>query len=239
MLGRVSVLDVRWTLQQGSGRPDYERGHVPGAVFVDLEAVFSGPPGKGGRHPMPSVEALQDGLREAGVTGTQPVVVYDHGDGMAAARAWWLLRWAGHPTVYVLDGGFPAWTFDVEQSAPVIKPGDFMVRPGNMPMIDADGAQELAATGILLDVRAPERYRGEMEPIDPVAGHIPGAINYPDGAQIELPDGVPLGAYCGSGITAARTVLRLHEQGKEAALYVGSWSDWITDPQRPIATDAP
>lgn len=235
-INEATVLDVRWTLAGGPGVADYAEGHVPGAVFLDLATVFSGPPGAGGRHPLPAIDQLQAALRQAGVTDRKTVVVYDYGDGMAAARAWWILRWAGHPSVFVLGGGFPSWSFLADTSIPKPAVGDFTVRPGGLPLVDADGAAELAATGILLDARAPERFRGETEPIDPVAGHIPGAISYPLGSTLEIPSGVPVGAYCGSGITAARTVHELHEQGIEAALYVGSWSDWITDPDRPIAT---
>jgi thiosulfate/3-mercaptopyruvate sulfurtransferase len=255
-----AVLDVRWRLGGPPGRPDYQAGHVPDAVFLDLDTQLCGPPGRGGRHPLPDPNRLEAVLRTAGVRQGHPVVVYDDGDSQAAARAWWTLRWAGHAEVRVLDGGYAAWT---AAAAPVTRlppdpvPGDVIVRPGGLPVLDAAGAAALAAGGVLLDVRAPERYRGEAEPIDPVAGHIPGAVNVPSTehvtagghwrpaeeirarlARAGLDDGAtPVGAYCGSGVTAAHTVLALHLAGRtDAALYAGSWSHWIRDPQRPVAT---
>jgi thiosulfate/3-mercaptopyruvate sulfurtransferase len=239
MAGTCTILDVRWKLGAPPAIAEYAAGHLPGAAFVDLERVFSGEPGAGGRHPLPTVEGLQEGLRAAGVSAARPVVVYDFGDGLAAARAWWTLRWAGHPAVYVLDGGFPAWDGEVSTEAVTPERGDFTVEPGGMPVLSAQEAARVARAGVLLDARAPERFRGETEPIDAVAGHIPGARNMPYGTMIELPPGVPVGAYCGSGITAAHTVLMLHEAGRDdVALYPGSWSHWITDPDRPIATGA-
>ncbi|MGW0502046.1 sulfurtransferase [Micromonospora sp. NPDC003241] len=254
-----TLLDVRWRLVGPPGRDDYAAGHVPGAVFVDLDTALCGPPGPAGRHPLPDPEALQAALRAAGVRDGHPVVVYDGGDGMAAARAWWTLRWAGHRPVRLLSGGYPAWlaaglpTSD-EVSTP--GPGDVTVRPGALPVLDASAAARLAAgDGVLLDVRAAPRYRGEQEPIDPVAGHVPGAVNVPapeyvtEGrfpavevlrdrfAAAGVTTGVPVGAYCGSGVTAAQAVLALHLAGRaDAALYVGSWSNWVADPERPVAT---
>lgn len=256
-----TVLDVRWRLVGPPGRADYAAGHLPGAVFLDLDADLCGSPGAGGRHPLPDPAALQRALRRAGVRTGHPVVVYDGGDGPPAARAWWTLRWAGHQPVRVLDGGYPAWVAagrPVTPEVPEPAPGDLTVRPGSLPVLDAAAAAALAADGVLIDVRAEPRYRGETEPIDPVAGHIPGAVNLPttehveiDGrlraaqalrsrfAQIGVQPGVRVGAYCGSGVTAAHTVLALHRIGRtDAVLYVGSWSDWITDPTRPVATGA-
>ncbi|MGN9914136.1 sulfurtransferase [Phytohabitans sp. LJ34] len=253
-----TLLDVRWRLAGPPGRDDYTAGHLPGAVFLDLDADLCGPPGKGGRHPLPDPDDLQRVLRAAGVRAGHPVVVYDLGDGVPAARAWWTLRWAGHESVRVLDGGFPAWVaagLPVTAELPEPEPGDFTVRPGGMPVLDAAQAGRLASEGVLVDVRAAPRYRGEVEPIDPVAGHIPGAVNLPttdhveaDGrlrdadalrsrfAEVGVDDGVRVGAYCGSGVTAAHTVLALNLAGRtDAALYVGSWSEWITDPDRPVA----
>jgi len=252
------VLDVRWRLVGPRGSADYRESHLPGAVYVDLDADLCGPPGAGGRHPLPDPAALQAVLRRAGVSADRPVVVYDLGDGTAAARAWWTLRWAGLTDVAVLDGGWAAWTaagLPVTAEVPVPKPSDLVVQPGGMPVLDAAAAAAVASDGVLLDVRAPERYRGETEPIDPVAGHIPGAVNLPTGVHLGpggllrtagelrarfeaagVRDGVPVGAYCGSGVTAAHTVLALTVAGHTPALYVGSWSDWITDPSRPIAT---
>lgn len=257
------VLDVRWRLGGPPGREDYDRGHLPDAVHVDLDNELSGPPGAAGRHPLPDPDALQRTLRAAGVRDDRSVVVYDADNGSVAARAWWLLRWAGHGRVAVLDGGFAAWTADgrpVTTDVPAPQPGDFTVRPGGMPVLDAAAAAELARDGILLDARAPERYRGDVEPIDSRAGHIPGAVNAPfaghvgeDGhwrppaelaerfTGIGVAGGRPVGAYCGSGVTAASVVLALEVAGvtsvvAPAELYVGSWSEWSGDPTRPIAT---
>ncbi|MEV1287033.1 sulfurtransferase [Micromonospora sp. NPDC049679] len=258
-----TLLDVRWRLAGPPGRGDYAAGHLPTAVFIDLDADLSGPPGPGGRHPLPDPARLQAALRAAGVRTGHPVVVYDGGDGLAAARVWWTLRWAGHDAVRLLDGGYPAWVAAgeaVTTEVPTPPTGDIAVRPGGLPVLDAEGAARLAAgEGVLVDVRAAPRYRGETEPIDPVAGHIPGAVNLPiteqidaDGrfrgadqlrsrfAEVGVDDRVRVGAYCGSGVTAAQAVLALHLAGRpDAALYVGSWSDWITDPARPVATYPP
>jgi thiosulfate/3-mercaptopyruvate sulfurtransferase len=253
-----TVLDVRWELATGAQRTSYEAGHIPGASFVDLDRELSGTPGAGGRHPLPAAEDFAAAMRGAGVSTDRPVVVYDAGSGLAAARAWWLLRYFGHPAAAVLDGGLAAWTASgLPQAQGVETPasGDFAAAAGGMPVLDAAGAAALAASGVLLDARAPERFRGETEPLDPVAGHIPGARNWPmtrnldaSGrflAPAELRQAFgelttaphqPVGAYCGSGITAAHAVLALELAGIRAALYPGSWSEWITDPARPIAT---
>ncbi|GAA4732661.1 sulfurtransferase [Phytohabitans rumicis] len=253
-----TVLDVRWRLAGPPGREDYAAGHLPGAAFIDLDADLCGAPGRGGRHPLPDPADLERALRAAGVRDGHPVVVYDGGDGLAAARAWWTLRWAGHRAVRVLDGGYPAWVAagqPVTADVPDTKPGDITVRPGGLPVLDATAAGRLATEGVLIDVRAAPRYRGETEPIDPVAGHIPGAVNLPSTEHVEadgrlraaaalesrfaeagVAEGVRVGVYCGSGVTAAHTVLALHLAGRtDAALYVGSWSEWITDPDRPVA----
>ncbi|MGR6318018.1 sulfurtransferase [Micromonospora soli] len=255
-----TLLDVRWRLVGPPGRDDYAAGHLPGAVFVDLDTELCGRPGAAGRHPLPNPAALQAALRTAGVRAGHPVVVYDGGDGMSAARAWWTLRWAGHRAVRVLHGGFPAWLaagLPVSTAVPAPAPGDVTVSPGALPVLDAGEAARLAAAdaGVLLDVRAAPRYQGETEPIDPVAGHVPGAVNLPapeyvaDGrfpaaealrerfAAAGVAASAPVGAYCGSGVTAAQAVLALHLAGRpDAALYVGSWSNWVADPQRPVAT---
>jgi thiosulfate/3-mercaptopyruvate sulfurtransferase len=235
-LPNVTVLDARWRLIGAPGRDDYEAGHLPGAVFVDVDSDMCGPPGAGGRHPLPDPDRLQQTLRRAGVQEAKEVVVYDGGDSLGAARTWWTLKWAGHPRVRVLRGGFPAWNGPVTTEEPAPEPGDFTVRTGGLPTLAAEDVVSFAGQGLLLDVRTPERFRGEQEPIDTVAGHIPGAVNAP-GELPEIPADQEVGAYCGSGITAARSVLQLHERGRtDAKLYVGSWSGWITDPARPIAT---
>jgi thiosulfate/3-mercaptopyruvate sulfurtransferase len=255
-----ALLDVRWELGGPPGFELYRRGHVPGAVFVDLDVALAGPPGAGGRHPLPTAEAFGEAMRAAGVSGDRSVVVYDAANSVAAARAWWLLRYFGHPRVLVLDGGFSGWLaagYAIEQAAVAAEPGDFVPQPGGMPLLDADAAAAVARAGVLIDARAPERFRGEHEPIDPVAGHIPGAVNVPATdvvdsrgqflgvdalrarfAEARVDDGASVGAYCGSGVTASHQVLALELAGIPAALYVGSWSEWITDPTRPVARGA-
>jgi thiosulfate/3-mercaptopyruvate sulfurtransferase len=254
---RPAVLDVRWALGGPPGREEYARGHIPGAVFVDLDTDLAGAPGRAGRHPLPDAGAFEGAMRGAGVRGDRRVVAYDAATSMAAARAWWLLRYFGHADVAVLDGGLAAWVAAgqrISTDTPQLEPGDFVARPGGMPLLDAAGAGELARRGVLLDARAPERFRGEHEPIDPVAGHIPGARNAPTAASVDedgrflgrtalraaftaagVREGVAVGAYCGSGVTAAHEVLALELAGFPAALYAGSWSEWITDPSRPVA----
>jgi thiosulfate/3-mercaptopyruvate sulfurtransferase len=263
----VVIADCRWYMDGRSGRAAFEAGHVPGAVFVDLDTELAAPPSLAGRHPLPEPAALQVVLRAAGVNAGDPVVVYDALDGSVAARAWWLLRWAGHSDVAVLDGGYAAWTAEgrpVTTEVSTHPAGDIVVRPGHMPVLDADQAAGLAATGVLLDARAPERYRGDVEPVDPRAGHVPGARNAPFAGHVgpdghwrtseELAErftdlgatpGVTVGAYCGSGVTASSVVLALEVAGTTSAehpapLYAGSWSNWSADPLRPVATgDAP
>ena len=196
-------------------------------------------------------------MRRAGVGHDRPVVAYDQGEPGGAARAWWLLGWFGHPRARVLDGGLPAWVaagLPLTTEVPDPEPGDFTARPGGLALLDADGAARLAATGVLLDARAPARYQGLEEPVDPVAGHVPGAVNAPMAelltSQGLVPPatlgrllerhgarpGTPAGAYCGSGVVAAHLVLALEVAGIPAALYAGSWSDWVADPSRPVAT---
>src|SRR5262249_37664662 len=164
------------------GLPAYLDGHIPGAAYLDLETELCGPPGPAGRHPLPDPAALQQALRRVGVRAGHDVVAYDGGDGQAAARLWWTLRWAGHDDVTVLDGGVAAWGGlgrRVEPGEAEPRPGDITVRPGGMRVLDAAAAAELARTGVLLDARIGPRHRGETEPIDPVAGHIPGSVNLP------------------------------------------------------------
>ncbi|MEY9948317.1 thiosulfate/3-mercaptopyruvate sulfurtransferase [Kitasatospora sp. GAS1066B] len=271
------LLDIRWQLtaptagQGGSGgsggaggsigAAEYARGHLPGAVFVDLDRELAAPPAgaHGGRHPLPDPAALGAALRRAGVRGDRAVVVYDAGPATAAARAWWVLRWAGHPDVRVLDGGIAAWRAAAAAETtevPAPAEGDFTPVPGGLPTLDGDQAAELARSGLLLDARAVERYRGEVEPLDPKAGHIPGAVSAPtfennaeDGRfkpAEQLAErfrslgvaGQRVGVYCGSGVTAAHQALALAVAGHQVALYPGSWSEWSNDPRRPVATGA-
>ncbi|MFD4572831.1 sulfurtransferase [Streptomyces sp. NPDC058417] len=256
------VLDVRWQLSVAKaageppfdGRAAYASGHVPGAVYVDLDRELAGTAGDAGRHPLPDLEEFGAAMRRAGVSADRPVVVYDGGQGWGAARAWWLLRWTGHPDVRVLDGGLPGWTGDLATDVPTPAAGDFEPRPGTSGLLDADAAAALARSGVLFDARAGERYRGEVEPIDRVGGHIPGAVSAPttenvDAAGRFLPaadlrdrfkglgaaDGTEVGVYCGSGVSGAHEVLALAVAGIPAALYVGSWSEWSSDPSRPVA----
>ncbi|MCX4806260.1 sulfurtransferase [Streptomyces sp. NPDC058682] len=252
------LLDVRWQLGGPDQRPAYEAGHLPGAVYVDLDRELAGPPGAGGRHPLPDPEAFGEAMRRAGVSADGPVVVYDGGLGWAAARAWWLLRWTGHPNVRVLDGGLAAWTASggtVTADRVTPTEGDFKPTPGAVGLLDADAAALRARAGVLLDARAGERYRGEVEPIDPVGGHIPGALSAPttenvgpDGRflsadalrarfeELGASEGAAVGVYCGSGVSGAHEVLALAVAGIESDLYAGSWSEWSGDPARPVAT---
>jgi thiosulfate/3-mercaptopyruvate sulfurtransferase len=250
------VLDCRWQLAAGADRTAYDRGHLPGAAFVDLDRDLSAAPGPGGRHPLPDPDAFQAAMRRCGVDDDRPVVAYDQGDAGGAARAWWLLGWFGHPDARVLDGGLPAWVAagrPLDTGPPSPRPGDFTARPGHRPVLDAAGAALVAADGVLLDARVPARYAGREEPVDPVAGHIPGARNAPMGELLDgghlLPagevrrrlaalgarEGVPVGAYCGSGVVASQLVWALEVAGIPAALYPGSWSEWLADPARPVA----
>ena len=192
--GTPVILDVRWTLA-GSDPQGYRDGHIPGARYVDLDHQLAGPPGSDGRHPLPAPAALQECWRSGGIDDDSRGVVYDAGLGLPAARAWWLLRWSGLADVRFLDGGLAAWIWatgsiagSIERGEPAQpERGSITVRPGAMPVVDIDQAAELAATGsgVLLDARAAPRFRGEIEPLDPVAGHIPGAINLP---QTDLVD---------------------------------------------------
>jgi thiosulfate/3-mercaptopyruvate sulfurtransferase len=256
---RPLVIDMRWALGAPSSYPDYLAGHVPTAVWADLDADFADPPAadrRGGRHPLPDPGRLQHRLRRWGLHAADSVVTYDAADSTAAARAWWVLRWAGLRRVTVLDGGLAAW---IQAGLPLaagpalqVPEGDVEVHPGAMATVDAAGAAGLARVGRLVDARTAVRFRGEEEPVDPVAGHIPGSRNVP-AAELMKADGrladatllterLPVasdgavGAYCGSGVTAAHTVWALATLGVDASIYPGSWSDWVSDPARPVAT---
>ncbi|WP_395245404.1 sulfurtransferase [Agromyces sp. MMS24-K17] len=255
------VLDVRWSLAVPDGRPAYLAGHVPGAVYVDLDEELSDHSVEGrGRHPLPDAERLTRGMRRWGLHDGDAVVVMDDLGNQSAARAWWLLRDAGFEDVRMLDGGLAAWIaagHPLDTGEVVPAPGDATARPGRMPVVDADEAGALAAGGgVVLDARAGERYRGEVEPIDPRAGHVPGARSAPTAGNLdadgrflppsELRDrfaglgatpSAAVAAYCGSGVTAAHEVAALALAGIDAALFPGSWSQWSRE-DRPVATGA-
>lgn len=251
------LLDVRWTLPKPDGRDDFAAGHIPGAVYVDLDtelADHDSTDPTAGRHPLPTAEAFQATVRSWGIDADTEVVVYDDNSSLGAARAWWLLRWAG-VRARVLDGGLTAYRkaggeLAAGDSAEV-EPSSIVLRPGSLPVIDADAAA--AWDGVLLDARAGERFRGETEPLDPRAGHIPGAKNAP--ATENVPAGTflpetdlrqrfsalgaldqPVGVYCGSGVTACHNALALATLGVEASLYPASWSGWSSDPDQPVET---
>lgn len=255
LLGAVTLLDVRWRLGGPDGHQEFQRGHLPGARFVDLETDLADPPGPRGRHPLPTPERFGDAMRRAGVSARQQVVVYDDWQGRAAARAWWLLRHHGHPRVRVLDGGWQAWVAaggPVEQGGSAPARGDFEAAedPHGMRVVEA---AELLDVAVIVDARAPERFRGEVEPVDPVAGHVPGAVNVSTDTNVDVRGhfrsapvlqvlyaaagvvpGADVVAYCGSGVTATHDVLAMEVAGIRAGLYPGSWSEWVTDPRRPV-----
>ena len=249
----VTILDVRWQLTEPDGRDAYERGHVPGAVYVSLEGELSDHSVAGrGRHPLPSGRAVEAAGRRWGVRTGVPVVVYDDWNRAGSARAWWVLTAAGVEDVRILDGGLAAWPGELESGPVTPEPGDLTVPhddlyAGALPTLTAE---TVMTADTLLDARAPERFLGDVEPIDPVAGHIPGACNAPstgflagDGTFMEEKDLAQLfgdidgaGAYCGSGVTASVVVAALATLGIDAALYPGSWSEWCSDPTRPVET---
>lgn len=258
--GEVHVLDARWQLGRDDGREQYLAGHIPDAVFVDVEHELSrhGEASEG-RHPLPDDAALAAAARRWGIRTGVPVVVYDDHRMLSASRAWWALRRAGLADVRVLDGGWPAWVAaggEVAEGEVTAEEGDVVLAaPGAAGTVDTAGAAAWPQSGVLLDARAAERYRGETEPIDPIPGHIPGARNLPIGRVLAedgrfLPpseiaaafddagaDGTrPIAAYCGSGITAAQLALAGALAGREVTVYPGSWSAWSNTPGLPIAT---
>jgi thiosulfate/3-mercaptopyruvate sulfurtransferase len=258
------VVDCRFSLDDPArGHCAYLENHIPGAVFTHIVEDLSGPvvPGQTGRHPLPEVDRLVAKFGAWGIGSQTQVVVYDDSGGAMAARLWWLLRWLGHETVAVLDGGYPAWVAagqpvnpEIATSPPVIFTPNIQ---SQMLATTEDILRDFGDPGCkLVDSRDPERYRGEVEPIDPVAGHIPGAVNYPFAANIDSRGHTQLKQilrgrfetlfgfvpaervtfYCGSGITAAHNVLAVAHAGLGMTrLYAGSWSEWIADPERPIA----
>jgi len=258
--GDVRVLDVRYRLDHPDGSAEHLAGHVPGAVYVDMETELSqhGRPDEG-RHPLPPTGELQAAARRWGIGAGDTVVVYDDDRALGASRAWWLLTRSGVADVRILDGGLGAWSaagFALESGPVVPEPGDVSLTPIADPGLSIDAAAALADSGVLIDVRAAERYRGEVEPVDPIAGHIPGAVNFPTGAYMDgdrfrdaaslralfatvgVAPGWTAAAYCGSGVTAAQAVFAAEIAGLDLGIYPGSWSQWSCTPGRPIATGA-
>lgn len=259
------VIDCRFTLDDpGWGRLAYSDAHIPGAIYAHLDEDLSSPVviGKTSRHPLPNVETFSVRLGSWGIDSQTQVVVYDDSGGMYAVRLWWMLRWLGHEKVAVLDGGLPAW---LEENQPVTKEIPSPIAKTYLPHLQS----EMLATAedvlrnfgdpgwLLVDSRGPERYRGEVEPLDPVAGHIPGALNYHFASNIDAEGHLHLKQvlrgrfenlfkdvpaehvifYCGSGVTAAHNVLAVAHSGLGMPrMYAGSWSEWITDPDRPTST---
>jgi thiosulfate/3-mercaptopyruvate sulfurtransferase len=261
-LGRpgLVVADARWR-PDGSGRARYEQGHVPGAVFLDIDIDLSSPKtAASGRHPLPAPEAFARAMERVGIGDDTVVVAYDDQSGSTAARLWWMLSVTGHPCA-VLDGGLGAWTRSLEHG-PAPRPSTRGIRFTESPwpadrIVDTDAVDRLRRNPdwVVVDVRAAERYRGEVEPIDPVAGHIPGARSLPwtesidpDTGRFRRPEELrrvfeerfgraQMAAHCGSGVTSCHTLLAMAVAGlPQARLYVGSWSEWVADPDRPVAT---
>jgi thiosulfate/3-mercaptopyruvate sulfurtransferase len=262
---RVVVIDCRFNLADpGAGRSEWRAAHIPGARYAHLDDDLAGPvQARGGRHPLPDPGAFGQRLADWGVSEEQLVVAYDNAGGAIAGRLWWLMRSYGHREVRVLDGGFAAWLagqLPIEHSTPA--PNAVTQRalvPGQMPTVDAAGVEEGLRDGsrVLIDVRDAARFAGQTEPLDKVAGHVPGAVNLPLGDNVDAA-GYFLGprdmrkrfervlngrpardaiVMCGSGVSACQTLVALEHAGLDgAALYAGSWSDWISDPSRPVAT---
>jgi thiosulfate/3-mercaptopyruvate sulfurtransferase len=256
------LLDVRWRLGGPPGPDEFRAGHLPGAVYVDLDTELAGPAGpEAGRHPLPDPSALEAAARRWGLNDGDAVVVYDDLGNLSAARAWWLLRWAGVGDVRLLDGGLAAWRAAghevVAGDAPVPAPGDLTVTAGSLPSIGPDDVPGFVDGGaLLLDARVGERYRGEVASVDPRPGHIPGAVSAPAVENL-TPEGTfrpagelaarfralgaepgrPVGVYCGSGVTAAHEIAALAIAGiDDVVLYPGSFSQWAGRPGRPVTT---
>jgi thiosulfate/3-mercaptopyruvate sulfurtransferase len=248
----VKYIDCRSSLSDpDEGRRAYQEGHITGAGFLSLDDDLAAPAGNGGRHPLPDPERLAQRLRILGINDQDQVVVYDDSGGAYAARAWWCLRWLGHEAVAVLDGGLAAWPIPLSTEVNRPDQGNFTIRKSLTRFIDADRLAASLADWVLIDARAEERFRGEVEPIDPVAGHIPGAICRPfqdnltdtgafrPAAQLRQrfpADAARVVCYCGSGVTAAHNILAMRVAGlAEPLLYPGSWSEWIRSDERPLA----
>lgn len=257
---QVKVLDVRW-YYRASGREAYTNGHIPGATFVDLDRDLAGAPGIGGRHPLPSVEAFSDSMRAAGIHSESCVVVYDDASGMIGGRLWWMLRACGHASVAVLDGGLAEWCrrgYPLSIEIPLVEPGNFVAQHDFVGAVSVEDLERLRDEGVpILDARSAARYLGHEEPMDAHAGHIPGALSAPfadnlTGAGVFKSDAelrhrfAALGVgdtgrvvvYCGSGVSACHNLVALEKAGLTGGLlFTGSWSEWLSDPSRAIATD--
>ena len=258
--GNTTVIDCRFSLMDtDEGYSKYKQSHIPSAHYAHLEHDLSSSiiDGQSGRHPLPEKSAFLNTLQNWGVNNANNIVVYDDAPGAIAARAWWLCRWIGHQNVALLNGGFRAWTergLPVNSDVPNTSKGNIELRESTVTLVTAE--QVLDKTRVLVDARDPERYRGEHEPLDPVAGHIPGAINHPFSGNIgaggkfvnrstlekrfqdltQQAEQKAITHYCGSGVTAAHNVLAMYQLGiTDCALYAGSWSEWISDPNRPVA----
>ena len=261
------VFDCRHDLKQTAyGEQAYARGHVPGAQFLHLDRDLSGPAtGSNGRHPLPDPAVLAEKLSRCGVGTDTQVVAYDNEGGIFAARLWWLMHWLGHARAAVLDGGLAGWKrakLPLEEGAPLIAPAQFVARPSAASDVPVDAGFVLAHLGapdmMVIDARSPERFRGENETLDPVGGHIPGAVNRfyfdnldDDGcffkpaaelrhqfdALLAGRDAGNVVQQCGSGVTACHNLLAMELAGLSGSrLYAGSWSEWCSDPARPVVT---
>jgi thiosulfate/3-mercaptopyruvate sulfurtransferase len=261
--GHLRILDCRFDLgDTEAGRRAYIHSHIPGAAYAHLDEDMSGPilPGRTGRHPLPDADDFARTVARLGISNRSQVVLYDASGGSMASRMWWMLRWVGHEAVAVLDGGWDAWTaagLSTSSGEEIPLPGGFSASP--RPELVVDAAEMLAKTAsggaLVVDARAADRFRGENETHDPIGGHIPGASNLPHTGNLHdglFRDPAELAArfselmgnrppsevifYCGSGVSACHNALALEHAGiGEARLYLGSWSDWITDPTRPTA----
>ncbi len=260
----LRVADLRWYLldKDKNGRDEYRRGHIPGAVFLDIDTDLASPRGQGpGRHPLPRPAAFAETMARSGIGADTHVIAYDDRGGATAARLWWLLHYFGHENVSLLDGGIVRWIAEgrpLQTDVPQVARAKFVVRPDPTRVVDRNTVDALRkdSHGLVLDVRAPERYEGRVEPIDPRAGHVPGAKSAPIAGNLVSPDDPrfldpdtlrarydALGAdgagrvvaYCGSGVNACQAIFAMQLAGTDALLYEGSWSDWSSDPNAPVA----
>ncbi|WP_054957003.1 sulfurtransferase [Paenibacillus dakarensis] len=257
----IIIVDCRFTLgQPDAGRISYEKAHIPHAVYLDLDKDLSSPVSThGGRHPLPDMNVFADTVGRAGIDKDKRVVIYDDQGGMIASRLWWMLKYTGHPSVYVMDEGFTAWSqanFPVTAETPVVIPVRYEAELQPAMLVDVDTVKQISSNGsaYLIDSREPRRYEGLEEPIDPVAGHIPGAVNFfwkdlldDQGHWISseaiqerfaaVPKDNDVIVYCGSGVSACPNILALDEAGfGKVKLYGGSWSDWVSYEENPVAT---